>query len=211
MTHWRGDELRYFDPIADSGGFLDLLAGFIQEFKRLEIWPEELAEACGRLPSQKDRELFGIYESYQRLLNDHHLYDAQGQFWSARALLRDGQLPPFQRLRHVFVDGFTDFTRTEHEMLEILAGRVDSLTISLPLRSGDRRPQLFSKSTKTVVELERTVIRKSRSNDWRGRPMCKSGARDTWNRTCLPTAHLAAATEAPRHRSAARGGCDGRD
>lgn len=149
-----GGELRYFEPIADSGGFLDLLSGFIQEFKRLEIWPEELAKACGRRPSPKDRELLGIYQAYQRLLNDHDLYDSQGQFWSARALLRDGQLPPFQRLRHVFVDGFADFTRTEHEMLQILAGRVDSLTVSLPLEEGDRRPQLFSKSTKTAREFE---------------------------------------------------------
>ncbi len=148
-------ELRYFKPIADSGGFLDLLAGFVQEFKRLEIWPEELAEACGRRPSQKDHELLGIYEAYQQLLNDRNLYDAQGQFWSARAELRNGQLAPFQKLRHVFVDGFADFTRTEHEMLEILAGRIDSLTISLPLEDGDRRPQLFSKSAKTATELER--------------------------------------------------------
>jgi ATP-dependent helicase/nuclease subunit B len=147
-------ELRYFEPIAESGGFLDLLAGFIREFKRLEIWPEELAKACGLRRSQKDNELLRIYEAYQRLLNDRHLYDTQGQFWSARALLREGQLAPFQRLRHVFVDGFTDFTRTEHEMLQILAGRVDSLTISLPLEEGARRPQLFSKSTKTATELQ---------------------------------------------------------
>lgn len=148
-------ELRYFEPIADSDGFLDLLVGFIQEFKRLEIWPEELSAACGRRPSQKDHELFRIYEAYQQLLNDRHLYDAQGRFWSARAQLRDGQLAPFQRLRHVFVDGFADFTRTEHEMLQILAGRVDSLSVSLPLEDGDKRPLLFSKSAKTIVELER--------------------------------------------------------
>ncbi len=147
-------ELRYFEPIADSAGFLDLLVGFIQEFKRLEIWPQELAQARGRRASPKDRELLKLYEAYQQLLNKHDLYDAQGQFWSARALLNEGHLGPFARLRHVFVDGFTDFTRTEHEMLQILAGRVDSLTISLPVEDGDRRPQLFSKSAKTVAELQ---------------------------------------------------------
>ncbi len=147
--------LRYFAPIARTPGLLDLLVQFIQELKRLEIWPDELAAAGGQHATAKDRELCYLYGRYQEVLTEHDLYDAQGRFWSARAVLRDGQRRPFQRLRHVFVDGFTDFTRTEHEILEILAGRVDSLTISLPLQRDTRRNDLFAKSAKTLCDLQR--------------------------------------------------------
>lgn len=151
-AHGQG-ELKYFGPIATTRGFLDLAVGTIQEFKRLEIWPEELAQAVGRRPSAKDRELCLIYERYQQRLTAHSLYDAQGRFWQARALLREGQRKPFERLRHVLVDGFTDFTRTEHEMLEILAGRA-SLTISLLLDDGMSRPDLFVKTAGTLERLK---------------------------------------------------------
>jgi ATP-dependent helicase/nuclease subunit B len=147
-------ELRYFGPIAHTRGFLDLLVGFIQELKRLEIWPEELAAATSRR-TEKDAELCSLYERYQQVLTRHELYDGQGRFWSARAWLREGSRPPFDRLRHVFVDGFTDFTRTEHEVLEILARRVESLTLSVPLEDGGQREELFAKSLKTIEELKR--------------------------------------------------------
>ncbi len=147
--------LEHFGPIARTPGFLDVLVRFIREFKRLEIWPEELAVAVGRRAAAKDRELCQLYSEYQQLLNAHHLYDAQGQFWSARALLRDGAWGPFARVRYAIVDGFTDFTRTEHEILELLAGRVESLAISLPLEVDSARRDLFAKPAKTLAELRR--------------------------------------------------------
>ncbi|MGD9723079.1 MAG: PD-(D/E)XK nuclease family protein [Pirellulales bacterium] len=146
------DQLRHFQPIAQTQGFLDLLLGFIQELKRLEIWPQELRAARG---AEKDRELFGLYETYQRLLNQHDLYDAQGRFWSARAQLLTEQPRPFTALEHVFVDGFVDFTRTEYEILKVLAGRCKSLTISLPLELDGPRSELFAKPLATLRALER--------------------------------------------------------
>ena len=40
-------ELPYFATLALTRGFLDLVGQFIQELKRLEIWPEELSAALG--------------------------------------------------------------------------------------------------------------------------------------------------------------------
>jgi len=145
--------ITYFAPIANSPGFLDQVVGVIGEWKRLEIWPEEIAAAFGKRPHPRDQELCFIYREYQRLLNENDLYDAAGRFWSARAALRAGQLRPFERLAHVFVDGFTDFTRTEHEILEILASRVRSMTISLPYEPGEERSDLFAKPAKTLQDL----------------------------------------------------------
>ena len=52
--------LEYFAPIARTGGFLDLVVGFVEELKRLEIWPQELRAARGLRASPKDRELWQI-------------------------------------------------------------------------------------------------------------------------------------------------------
>jgi ATP-dependent helicase/DNAse subunit B len=147
--------LEYFEPIARTSGFLDLVVGFISELKRLEIWPHELRAARGSNAWPKDRELFALYEAYQRRLNEHDLYDAEGRFWSARAQLRDGHWGPFAGVRHVLVDGFVDFTRTEHEVLTILAERAASMTISLPWDVDAPRRELFAKSAATLAELER--------------------------------------------------------
>ena len=45
---------------------------------------------------------------------------------------------PAPGLRLVVADGFTDFTRTQHEILEILAARVEEICISLPLEGTSR-------------------------------------------------------------------------
>jgi len=121
----RAGRLEHFAPIADTSGLVDQVGDLIGELKRLEIWPAEFLRACeARGLRPKDRELFELYDAYQQQLLEHNLYDAEGRFWSARELLKRGQRRPFERLRLVVADGFTDFTRTQHEILELLAGRV---------------------------------------------------------------------------------------
>jgi len=171
--------LIHFRPIAGTGGLVDLVCDFIGELKRLEIWPEEFQRACNaRGIAQKDLELLEIYDRYQLLLRERQLYDAEGRFWSARDLLGKMQssteppvaMRPWERLRLVVADGFTDFTRTQHEIIEILARRVEQMCISLPLeaesqetgsqetgsrQTGPRRTDLFAKSLGTLSELRR--------------------------------------------------------
>jgi len=148
--------LAYFEPIAETPGMLDLLGGFVSELKRLEIWPDEFLAACRtRSLGAKDQELHRLYDRYQALLTRHHLYDREGTFWSAREMLSGGQRRPWERLRHIRVDGFTDFTRTEYEILEILAARVESLVVTLPLEEGNARRELFAKPRRSLDELRR--------------------------------------------------------
>ena len=149
------NRLRHFAAIADTAGLISQIEGFITELKRLEIWPEELRASCEqRGISAKDREFLTLYEAYQNALLKHDLFDAEGCSWAARANLKDGQIAPYESLKLVVVDGFNDFTRTQHDILEILASRVDQLTISLPLETPSRRPELFEKSRQTLVDLQ---------------------------------------------------------
>lgn len=189
--------LPYFRPIVGRQGLIDLLADFISEMKRLEVWPEHLAEAFLRgpesgespgrprrtpLPDGKHAELIEVYSRYQQLLAQFDLYDAEGLLWLARDGLRRaidafrssprdrGQKgrgnAPTERpcegplvLRHVVVDGFTDFTRTQHEMLDALAQIADQLWISLPLEERLRRKDLFRKPQATLSEMQRRHAR----------------------------------------------------
>jgi ATP-dependent helicase/DNAse subunit B len=148
----RAGRLEHFGPIASTAGLLDLVCEFIRQMKRLEIWPEHFAKAChDRGMGKKDAELLAIYQAYQEKLVTHNLYDAEGQFWSARDLLR--QSP--QRFELVVVDGFSDFTRTEHDMLQTLAEQSAETWISLPLEQETGREDLFQKALATRNELRR--------------------------------------------------------
>jgi ATP-dependent helicase/DNAse subunit B len=148
--------LKHFRPIVHTSGLVDLVSEFISELKRLEIWPEHFRTACeARGIVAKDEELLEIYETYQQALREHQLFDAEGSFWSARNWLQQGQRRPFENLQFVVADGFSDFTRTQHEILEILAGRVESLAITLTLEPPPCREDLFTKPLKTLAELRK--------------------------------------------------------
>ena len=126
--------MTHFAPIAETAGLVDLVCDFFSELKRLEIWPEDFQLACSarrRDRREKDREILDLYQAYQQQLREHCLYDAEGRFWSARDWLKKswsgaartaGGRTPWPQLRLVVADGFTDFTRTQHEILDILAG-----------------------------------------------------------------------------------------
>lgn len=142
-------QLEYFNSIAGTSGFLDLVSTFISELKREEIWPEQFSAACGRLNAdsrQRDQELALIYDRYQRALHEMRRYDAEGRFWSARTALQQGDWGGFGEFDLVILDGFADFTHTQYEILELLAARTRELLISLPLEVETRRKDLFAKS-----------------------------------------------------------------
>jgi len=166
------DRLEHFQSIAHATGMVDLVCEFIGELKRLEIWPEDFQHACAeRGIADKDIELFEVYEAYQQMLREHGLYDDEGRFWSARDELRKAvmeleksgrplaasQTPALQSLFPTLVvaDGFTDFTRTQHEILKLLADRAEELIVTLPLEDEPRRNDLFAKPLKTLAKLRR--------------------------------------------------------
>ncbi len=147
--------ISHFSPIIETPGFLDLVMDFISELKRDEVWPEQFLEACKvRGEQQKDLELSRIYSAYQRQLHELSLYDAEGRFWSVRNALRQGVRGPFGRLSLVVIDGFTDFTRTQFEILALLAECADQLVISSSAESPLVRSDLFAKTSRVQSRIE---------------------------------------------------------
>jgi ATP-dependent helicase/nuclease subunit B len=154
--------LTYFAPIAQTGGLIDLVCGFISDLKRQAVRPERLArlaESSGA--SEKTRELAALYSRYEQLLRARQLFDAEEQFLLASAFLEGrpaDQQGPFANLRLMVVDGFSDFTAAQHAILECFSRRVaglEQLVISLPLEEPCGRDDLFEKSMGTYQELKR--------------------------------------------------------
>ncbi len=152
----KSGKLKYFYPIAHTTGFLDIVGDFISELKRNETWPEDFLKACKEKgASDKDRELSLIYSEYQIHLNDLKLYDAEGRFWLAREILKQGENKHFQDLELVIVNGFTDFTFTQLEILEYLGKNSKQVEFTLPREPELKRDDLFN----TVVETEQQLIK----------------------------------------------------
>lgn len=147
-------KLSYFEPIAASGGFAIQLEALITDLKRRDIWPEQFSKAAR---STKHRELALVYDRYQQYLIAHELYDAEGRFWAAReALAADPRL--FAELEIVYVDGFTDFSVAQYDILKLLAGLCERMHVHLPLENSDvPRVELFAKTMRTRQILTRLI------------------------------------------------------
>jgi ATP-dependent helicase/nuclease subunit B len=138
--------IQYYAGIARTSGFLDVVLGLVSELKREEAWPEDFERACqGRGVRRADQELAGIYRDYQAILHRHQRYDSEGRFWSARDRLAKQDWQPFTDFELVVVDGFSDFTHTQYEILTMLAHRARRMAVSLPFEEPLDRPDLFAK------------------------------------------------------------------
>ncbi len=151
-------KLEYFAPIADAPGLNDLIGSLISDLKRQHVEPQAFTAAIeGAEPSRKNRELAELYSRYEQLLANNDLYDAEGRYALACDLLRRGRLGPFARLRLAVVDGFTDFTATQHEILVRLVEKapcLQELLVSLPLEREAGREELFWKPRRTLEDLQ---------------------------------------------------------
>ena len=123
--------LQYFAPIAETAGLVELVADFISDLKRHEITVARYSELAETMSSgEKNRELAGLYEKYQGLLDEHQWFDAEQRFQlAADWLLRQpstewGELA---NLRLVVIDGFTDFTAAQYRLIDALVKQVDKL------------------------------------------------------------------------------------
>jgi ATP-dependent helicase/nuclease subunit B len=156
------DRLRFFAAAARRPGFIDLLLEHIRELRQRDIRPEayERVAATRGQPIER-RELALLYSDYDRQLTEHNLCDVEGLQWVARDALTHDACGHFAKLAVVVVDGFTDFTRMQMELLRLLAGRADKLSISLPMDAPPEagspkvgRSDLFAKTTATLAELK---------------------------------------------------------
>ncbi len=163
----RAGNLPHFGPVAETSGFLDQISSLISELKRGEIWPDAFEEAV-QTDRPRDRELAAIYREYQDHLHQTNLYDSEGRFWSARDQLSQDHWGDFADLQLVVVDGFTDFTHTQFEILQLIADRTETVIVTLPWEEPLYRQDLFAKSAAVLEQLGTKVTVDLKSQELSG-------------------------------------------
>jgi len=156
----KNDELRYFADAAGRPAFITLLADHFHELQRGDVSASVYASI--RPPQANDdehRELAHLYSQYDDLLAAHALVNEDRSYLIARDLLAADKTSALRQLNLVVIDGFTDFTRTQHQILRLLADRANQLHISLPSDPPDSQPvppraDLFAKTSTTLHELQ---------------------------------------------------------
>ncbi len=138
--------------VRTAPGLIDAIDDLLRELKAARVEPDAFGQAVAdRLRTPRNRLLVLLYDTYQRRLQDLDLYDDQGQFWHAAALLAEGEAGPFGDLALLAVDGFQHFDPAQLAVLDELSQRADRTLITLTWEAD--RPQLFSVTGRTRERL----------------------------------------------------------
>ena len=120
-------QLPYFVAIADKPGFIATVSALIGDLKEALTTPEQFSAAAS---TPRTRDLAAIYSAYQIFLSDHDLADREGMGWLALlALEANAQL--YADFDYIVADGFDEFNPTQLRLINLLAGRVPHLEITL--------------------------------------------------------------------------------
>ncbi len=149
----RDGKLRALGPIADTRGLIAALDRAISELKRATVDPDAPQKVLSK-QDQKHRDLIEGYREYQRDLHESNTYDVEGRMWEMRdALLKTDQEQCVGadklEIDAIAVDGFTDFTPTQLQILKLLSESVERMLITL-CYAEERRPRLWSWTQRTL-------------------------------------------------------------
>lgn len=150
-------KLSTLSSVADAPGLVTALDRAIAELKRGAIDPEVLATTVTETQG-KAADLLTVYQQYQQELLAADLYDVEGQMWLARESLAsdpDSLQQVLGDTQVIAIDGFTDFTPTQLEILRLVSLHVQKLVITLPLHN-DNRHRLWYWSRQTLDNIRQT-------------------------------------------------------
>lgn len=120
-------QLSYFQRIAETRGFVAIIADLIDELKQSRVDVDKFAAAA---LSAKDRDIAAIYRRYQALLRESDLVDVEGEGWLALAMLGP-QAGITADVDLLVVDGYDQFTPVQAQTLAALGQGVRQLHITL--------------------------------------------------------------------------------
>jgi ATP-dependent helicase/DNAse subunit B len=145
------NRLPLYGAIAQTPGFVRIVAEFIYELKQNVILFEDFLAAAR---SAKDRELSLIYSMYQQRLIDKEVVDREGEGWLALDILRN-QKPHIGRdIDLLIVDGYDQFTPLQAQLLILLAERARNALVTLTTVPGREETigRRFSKALKRLID-----------------------------------------------------------
>lgn len=151
-------EFQYFKEASQTNGFVDLTAKFFAELKESLIGTKNFKELADLLKSEfgfsgsKYDELSGLYESYESRLAQENLKDRHDALFLLEEGLKRGRWN-IPRLRHVWIDGFFNFSRLQLAFIRFLSTHSDQVTVTLTLDVENPRRALFDTVLKTKEAL----------------------------------------------------------
>lgn len=135
-------QLKVFQRIAETRGFVSVLARLIDELKQGSIDVEDFA---GAARSQKDHELAAIYRRYQETLRQSELADVEGEGWLALATLRE-QPQIAEPVDMLLAHGYDQFTPVQADLLAQLSRAAGQTHITLTALPGMEASLMPSRS-----------------------------------------------------------------
>jgi len=161
------DELDFFHKIADTPGFIAVLADLIDELKQNSVRPDSFDTGAH---TAKDIEIAKIYHRYQDTLIDNTLVDLEGEGWSALAILQNDKVKVNHDVDLLLVDGYDQFTPVQAQLLAELSRTISNVDITLttiPDRGADYARR-FSRALDRIekahhdahVDFERTYLQR---------------------------------------------------
>lgn len=148
----------YFSQVREFPGFLEKISESVGELKESMMRAGEFRKAVDQLKKKRP----ALASKYDSLLQIYRQYDERLEALGMRdhrdglAFLREMHLqekngPVF---KHLFVDGFFDFSPSQLEFLRWLSGRSKRITLTLTLDPSKERKTLFEIPLKTLTALE---------------------------------------------------------
>ncbi len=149
----KAGQLTVFGSIAKTPGFIAAIADFIAELKSNINEPHQFLDAAEHKGiTQKDREIYRIYDTYHTRLREYNLVDKEGEGWLALAETR-AQKDVATDVALLMVDGYDQFTPVQANLLALLSGRVGELRITLTTVPG-RKETVGRRFENTRKQLE---------------------------------------------------------
>ncbi len=148
----------YFQVVQQTPGFLNLMLSFVAELKEAFIGPELFRSRMNEMKrceadlASKYEALAGIYEAYQKALEERGLLDRQDVLRIARE--KNETLIPRRRFKRIWLDGFFDFSNLQMEYLKELMNITEDMTISLTCEQPTHRLPLFEALYPTFEKLK---------------------------------------------------------
>jgi ATP-dependent helicase/nuclease subunit B len=149
----------YFQEVATLPGFLEKMSDFVGELKESLVSLEDLRKGVAKLKktfpetAEKYETLLQIHEAYEKRLTALGYRDRR----DALSLLKEipaGKKGKAHRFRHLFLDGFFDFSPSQLEFLRWLSERSERVTLTLSVDPSRKEEGLFEIPFETLKELE---------------------------------------------------------
>jgi ATP-dependent helicase/DNAse subunit B len=147
--------LTHYAALRAAPGFVQVLRDLIAELKAGGVFPEDLMTAVAAMDGEpRLTELVSLYTAYQQRLQAEGWADYAGIGWLAEeALKSDPHLA--SDWDALLVDGFDDLTTVQIKVLQQLAARVKTVTLTLTGTAGDgERDLVHQRFNRTRQRLE---------------------------------------------------------